>query len=182
MLTKFGQRRVARCPAPWRPASRASDTGSGRPASSRCACRKVARPWSPSLVVMRADDGHACRMNLASLRQVLADLDARGTGVDFLERAAVGVAGLEIEGVHLAGAAVHPQQDAGLAPLRIRGGVVGQGFEPAGHRAADDAGRRRASASRGATEEVGLRIVDFGLKKTCDRCLRTADAASQSAV
>ena len=32
---------------------------------------------------------------------------------DLLEGAAVGVAGLEIERVHLAGSAVHPQQDAG---------------------------------------------------------------------
>ena len=88
----------------------------------------------------RADDRHAIA-ELGDLRQVLADLHAGDVGGDFLELAAVGVAGLEVKGVHLRGAAAHPQQDAGALALRVLGGVLGQHFEPAGHREADDAGR-----------------------------------------
>src|SRR5262249_15617841 len=66
------------------------------------------------------------------------DLDAGDVGVDLLVGAAVGRAGLQIESVHLTGAAVHPQQDAGAAAARVGGGVVGQRLQPAGQRTADD--------------------------------------------
>ena len=100
----------------------------------------------------RADEGHVVHVP-GDLRQVLADLDAGDGGGDLLEGAAVVVAGLEVEGVHLAGAAVHPQQDARAFALRVvRGGLVGQGLEPAGQGIADDAGRGQIAASRGATD------------------------------
>ncbi len=90
----------------------------------------------------RADDGHV--MHVASKpRQVLADADAGDGGLNVLERPAIGVAGFQIERVHLTGAAVHPQQDDGLATLGIAGGLLSEGFEPAGHRTADGTGGRQ---------------------------------------
>ena len=90
--------------------------------------------------VHRADDGHLVHVP-GDLGQVLADLDAGRRRVDFLEETAVGVTGLERPGVGMARAAGHPQQDAGLAPLRIAGRVVRQGLHPPGHGVADHAGR-----------------------------------------
>src|SRR5262249_16282916 len=52
-------------------------------------------------------------------------------GVDLLERAAVGMAGLEVEGVHLARPAVHPQQDARAAAFGVRRGGARQACQPA---------------------------------------------------
>jgi hypothetical protein len=45
---------------------------------------------------------------VGELRQVLADLQIGHLGLDGLDRAAVGVVGLRVPGVDLAGAAVHP--------------------------------------------------------------------------
>ena len=88
----------------------------------------------------RADDGDVFHL-LGELGQVLADHDAGHRRLDRLELAAVGVAGLGVEGVGLARAAGHPEQDARLSPLRVRARVGGQGLDPAGGREADDAGR-----------------------------------------
>src|SRR5262249_41225089 len=88
------------------------------------------------------------------LGQVLADLDAGDLRLDFLERPAVGVPGLEVEGVELAGAAVHPQQDARPLALRVGGGVVGHGAEPAGERVAGDAGRRHLEPVTPAQRDI----------------------------
>ena len=55
-------------------------------------------------------------------REVLADADAGDVGVDGLERAAVGGAGPQVEGVLVAGAAVHPQEDAAFVPSRLSAG------------------------------------------------------------
>ena len=54
------------------------------------------------------------------LRQVLADPQPRDGGVGLLGRPAVLVAGLEVPGVGLAGAAGHPQDDARLGRLLVR--------------------------------------------------------------
>ncbi len=49
--------------------------------------------------------------------------------------------GLEVEGVFVAGAAAHPQQDAALGgALAGLGGAGGQDVEPAGDRCAEHAG------------------------------------------
>jgi hypothetical protein len=72
----------------------------------------------PFLGAHRPDDGHVFHV-AGYLGQVLADADARDGSGDFLERPAVGVSRLQVKGVHLARTAVHPQEDAGAAPLRI---------------------------------------------------------------
>jgi hypothetical protein len=70
------------------------------------------------------------------LGQVLRDLDARYRGGDFLERPTVFVSRLQVERIHLAWPAVHPQQDA--RPLARRGGGFGgQGLERSQGRRAD---------------------------------------------
>src|SRR5436190_788335 len=56
------------------------------------------------LGVHGADDGQPLHL-LGELRQVLGDPDAGHAGGRLLERAAVLVPGLEVEGVHLAGPA-----------------------------------------------------------------------------
>ncbi len=86
----------------------------------------------------RADDGQMFGL-FGQLGQVFGDAQAGHRGGDFLEGAAVGMAGLGIEGVDLAGAAAHPQQDAGAAARRIAGRLGSQCLEPAGLRAADNA-------------------------------------------
>ncbi len=78
-----------------------------------------------------ANDHHVVHV-AGDLGQVLADADARNRSGNLAEGPAVDMAGLQIEGVHLAGAAVHPQEDAGPPPLRMVGGVGRQGFQPAG--------------------------------------------------
>src|SRR5262249_56180111 len=62
-------------------------------------------------------------------------------GRDLAKGPAVGVAGLEVEGIGLAGAAVHPEEDAGPAALRVGGCFVGQGLDPAGVGRAEHARR-----------------------------------------
>ena len=74
----------------------------------------------PFLGIKRADDVQMMHL-LGDLGQVLADLHARGRGVDRLERAAVLLAvGLQVPDVEVAGASAHPEHDAapvGLAEL-----------------------------------------------------------------
>ena len=65
------------------------------------------------------------------LRQVLADLEARDVRGNLPEGAAVVVAGLQVPQVNSAGAAGHPQQDAGALSLRVVSGGAGQHVEPA---------------------------------------------------
>jgi hypothetical protein len=60
--------------------------------------------------------------------EVLADPHAGDAGGDLLEGAAVGMAGFEVEGVDLAGAAAHPEEDAVPA---VRGRRPGDGLHPA---------------------------------------------------
>src|SRR5262249_14411701 len=57
-------------------------------------------------------------------------------GLDLLERPAVLVAGLEVEGVHLTGAAAHPQENARPLPAWVRRRSRGEGAEPARERGA----------------------------------------------
>ena len=71
------------------------------------------------------NDGHAIR-KVRDLRQVLADLDPRHGRLDFLVGAAIGMAGLEVKRIRLAGAAVHPQEDARATPQGVLGRVLGQ--------------------------------------------------------
>src|SRR5262249_13190887 len=85
-----------------------------------------------------AQDGHVLHL-LSELGQVLADLDAGHAGIDELVLATV----FDIPGVRLGGAAVHPEEDAGLVLGAGRGlfsGAAGQRLEPAGHRGPDHAG------------------------------------------
>ena len=70
------------------------------------------------LRAQRADDRELFGM-LGELGQVLAELQAGDVGFDLLELAAVGVVGLHVERVGLAGTAAHPQQDAMPAATRI---------------------------------------------------------------
>jgi hypothetical protein len=78
----------------------------------------------------RADERHVLHVS-GDLRQMLADFDAGDAGGDLLVGSAVGVAGLQIEGVHLAGTAVHPEEDARPLALGMSDGVRGQRFQPA---------------------------------------------------
>src|SRR5439155_13560262 len=71
------------------------------------------------------------------------DPEARNRRLNFLERPAIGMTWFQIEGVHLARTAVHPQQDTGTAPPRIRGEVGGHALQPARQGVADDPGRRQ---------------------------------------
>src|SRR5262249_20870146 len=87
----------------------------------------------------RAEHDHAIAVP-GDLGEVFADLQAGGLGGDFLERAAVDVAGLEVERVHLRGAAVHPQQDHLLLAVDVGGGGVGEPAEPARDAGAQNAG------------------------------------------
>ena len=70
----------------------------------------------------------------------------RHGGLDRLERPAVGVAGLGVEGVGLARAARHPEQNARLPPARVRGRISRQGLDPARSRA--PSAKAPAAASR----------------------------------
>jgi hypothetical protein len=77
----------------------------------------------------RADNGEAVGL-FGELGEVLAELQARGLGRDFFELAAVGVAGLHVEGIGLAGAAGHPEKDAVAAAARIGGDLRGERGQP----------------------------------------------------
>src|SRR5262245_36983011 len=77
----------------------------------------------------RANDGQAIRL-LRQLRQMFAESQAGDAGRDFLKGAAVGVTGLHIPGIRLAGAAAHPQQDAMPAAAWIIGEFLGQRRNP----------------------------------------------------
>ena len=101
--------------------------------------------WSGDCVLHAADDRQLVDL-LGHLRQVLADLHAGDVGRDGPERSAGGPARLHVEGVDLAGPAVHPQQDAALAALlapRPRPDVGVEQPAPVGDRQA--AGRRPGS-------------------------------------
>jgi hypothetical protein len=79
----------------------------------------------------RANQRHLVHV-LGKLGQMFADFDAGHVRVDFLVRTAIFVAGLEVERIHLTGAAVHPEQDAGALAFLVFGGFVGKSAEPAG--------------------------------------------------
>src|SRR5262249_46244280 len=70
--------------------------------------------------VQRADDRQVLEV-LGGVFHQLANLDARSGGVDRLEVALVGGANFDVPGVHVAGAAAHPQDDQVLAGL-LQGG------------------------------------------------------------
>src|SRR5262249_30765943 len=85
------------------------------------------------------------------------DLQPGRLGCDLLERAAVGVPGLHVEGVGLAGPAVHPQQDARALARRVGRRRLRQVLDPARAGGAERAGRRQPQplAPRQA-RQVGL--------------------------
>src|SRR5262245_64663693 len=62
---------------------------------------------------------------------MFADLDVRYARCDRPDRSAVGVSGLEVEGVELARPAVHPEQDARPASPRLRARLFGESAKPA---------------------------------------------------
>ena len=88
----------------------------------------------------RTKDRHLLHVR-GDIRQVFADANPWNRGGSLLERAAVHVAGLQIERVGLAGTAVHPQQDARPAALRVGRHVRRQRLQPARHGTTEDAGR-----------------------------------------
>ena len=99
------------------------------------------------------------------LGQVFGDAQAGHAGGDVLERSAVGVAGLGIERVDLAGAAAHPQKDAGAAAGRIGGRLGGERLEPAGVGPADNAQRSQSQpiaprkSARTVSSDVRIRVA-----------------------
>ena len=60
--------------------------------------------------------------DLGHFGKVLADLEAVHLGGDGAEGTAGGAPGLHVEGVQLAGSAIHPEQDAALLLLLGLGG------------------------------------------------------------
>ena len=85
-----------------------------------------------------ADDGCVVGQ-LGELREVFANLDAGNGRADLAERSALIGARTKIEGVLMARAAFHPQEDAGLCPLPGLGSSAGQNRQPVGEREAADA-------------------------------------------
>src|SRR5262249_11439598 len=123
-----------------------------------------------------ADDRHPLHVP-GDAGEALTDADAGDGGGDLLGGPAVGVAGLEGEGVHLAGSAGHPQEGAVLLARRQRGGGGRARFEPAGRRGAEGAGGRKpqpvaagqTGGSHGGSpegEESPPRITRITRKKT----------------
>src|SRR5262249_42893762 len=65
----------------------------------------------------RADDREVLELRGQSGGEDLADLDAWGGGLDRLELAAGGLAGLEVPQVHVTGPTAHPEDDQALVLL-----------------------------------------------------------------
>src|SRR5438270_7689333 len=113
---------------PWRSALPGSPRHSPSTAWSTTASPRLAgRSRTPAPPQARSEEHTSelqsqsnlvCRLLLEKKK-----LDAGHAGVNRLVRAAVGGAGLEVEGVLVAGPAVHPQQDAGLVVALLAGGV-----------------------------------------------------------
>ena len=96
---------------------------------------------------------------------VLGDADAGDGGVDGLGRAAVGVAGLGIEGLELARPAAHEQQDAGHALRAQLVGVQRHGVLPAEDASAGGAGGDVAQERAPADDAVAVGLhVHEGLQ------------------
>ncbi len=158
MLTKLGQLGLLVGQFLRHQRAERRDTGSAPAAGSRCAGSSVARPWSPSLVLierMIARWSAICRASFGRCSLIRMP----GTrGRDRLERAAVGVARLQVERVHLAGPAVHPQQDARPLPLRIRRRVGRQRSSSSRRRPHGDPRRRQAQiiAERDQLDRSGV--------------------------
>ena len=103
----------------------------------------------------RADEHHLFHVR-GELGQVFADFDAGDRGGDFLVRPAIGLSGFQVEGVHLAGTAGHPQEDArtlAFGAFRRGGGEV---FQPAGHRVSTDARGRQFQPFTTRKRERGM--------------------------
>jgi hypothetical protein len=77
-----------------------------------------------------ADEAEAIS-HLAEAREVLTEAEAGDFGGDFLELAAVGVAGLHVERISLRRSACHPKENAVPAALRIIREGAGEVREPA---------------------------------------------------
>jgi hypothetical protein len=103
-----------------------------------------------------ADDGPVVHQ-AGQLREVLADLDAGHGGLDRLELAAVLGTRLQIEGVLVRRAAVHPEKDTGLRPGAGLGGAASEDVQPARQRHGRDAdgGQLQPVAAREGVEEHG---------------------------
>src|SRR6187455_1640856 len=90
---------------------------------------------------------------------MFGDLDARHAGGDLFETAAVRVPWLQVEGIHLARSAIHPQQDAQSFAARSRcRHFVGLSGEPVWSRRPDEArpGQSQYVTTRGL---VGARTI-----------------------
>jgi hypothetical protein len=87
----------------------------------------------------RPDNRHLVH-GASEARQVLANANPRHAGSDFLEWTTIGVARFQVECVDLAWTAAHPEQDARLFALRMRGQIVGEQVKPAGERRTHGAG------------------------------------------
>jgi hypothetical protein len=86
---------------------------------------------------------------LSQFRQVLRDANSRYGGRNLLELTAVFMAGLEIKRIDLAGASVHPEEDAmpPITPLHLQ--AIGNGTPPStsGHTKRGNAQRLHEPAS-----------------------------------
>ena len=106
------------------------------------------------LVGHRADQGDVLHRR-GGLLPALGDLDAGHGGVDRLGLAAVVVLGLGVEGLELARAARHPEQDAGHLPLAQVVGVDGHQVGEAQARSAPPPPGRSPSGTRGGRARPG---------------------------
>ena len=111
----------------------------------------------PFLGAHRADDGEVLGL-AGELRQVRTEKHPRHGRLDRFEGAAIGVAGLGVEGVGLARAARHPEENARLAAVRVCGRIRRQGLDPAGSGGAE----APAAASRITCRRVSCGTWRFG--------------------
>ncbi len=119
----------------------------------------MARPWSAFLGAHRANDGEVLGL-AGELRQVRTEQHPRHGCLDRFEGAAIGVARLGVEGVGLARASGHPEQNARLAAVRVSGRVGRQRLDPAGSGGAQGTrGREPHHLPSGQLRDMAIRAT-----------------------
>ena len=148
-------RRPAGRPVRWPRSSRAWDGGRWDWAGSRCADRSWPAGWLPSLLVIEritaSRSATVATAGQCSANRIPGTVVANGLGA-----AAVGMALERAEGLELRGAALHPEQDAGLVPLPQVGGVGGDDLAEGQH-AGGEAGRRQQAQELSRRIYIGRR-------------------------
>ena len=119
----------------------------------------------------RANDGDVFHL-LGEPGKVFADKNAGNRGFNGFELTAVGMTGLGIKRIDLAGAARHPEQDARPAAPRLPGRVVGQGLDPAG-------GRKAHDARRGQPQHLPARQIGNGVVRASHVCVPRVENRSR---